>query len=312
MPLDGKTLFIKLRNLLQESSDSTFLGDRTSYDYLYSAVEETLKRTYAHTTQQVITTVASQTAYNLNPDFLQLYMRDTMNNLMVKYNNGSADYWPVFATYEHQFLSNQTTPIAIPYTFTIKEGSAATRLSGTTTSIGSASNGECTLADSTASFTSTVTSGDIVHNVTDDSSGIVISVTSGTALLTSLFDGTDNHWGSGDSYIISPRRRFQLILDPPPSTAGHTITVPYIQRPTPVYSPYRSYNLSSSDYEDAIVNYAAWLYKYQDREPSYGDRFYQFWDMKTRGLNNQVNITKQRRRLFVNLMKPADTFRSRR
>lgn len=310
--MDGTTLFIKLRNLLQESSTSTFLSSRTSYDYLYSAVEETLKRTYAFTSTQTITTVIGQAAYNLNSDFLQLYVRDEQNNLTVKYNNGTSDYWPVFETFEHQFLANQTTNVSLPDSFTIKEGASASRLSGTTTSAGVASNGECTLTDTSGTFLSTTSAGDTVHNVTDGSSGIVISVNSNTQIVTALFGGTNNQYGNGDSYMVFPRRRFQLILDPPPSTGGHIITVPYIQRPIPVYSPYRSYNFSSIDYEDAVVNYAAWLYKYQDREPSYGDRFYQFWDLKTRGLNNQMDTTKQRKRLFVNFNKRADPGRSRR
>ena len=310
--MDGRTLFIKLRNILQESATSTFLDDRTSYDYLYSAVEETLKRTYAHTANDTITTVAAQTAYNLNPDFLELYIRNTSNELVVKYSDGTNDYWPTFVTYEHLFLANQSDSVSIPDNFTIREASAPTRLSSTATSDGNKANGEATLTDSTASFTNTISAGDIVHNVTDASSGIVISVTSNTALLVALFGGTDNEWDSSDAYIISPRRRFQIVLDPPPSTAGHTITVPYIERPTPVYSPYRSYNLSSVDYEDAIVSYAAWLYKYQDREPSYGDKFYQYWDLKTRRIGNQMDVTKQRKRLFVNLRKQADRDRSRR
>jgi hypothetical protein len=191
--------------------------------------------------------------------------------------------------------------VSIPSDFTIKDLDPLTRYTGTTTLAGDISNGECTLTDTLATFTN-VYPGDIVHNTTDGSHGVVIVKTSNTALVTCLFGGTNNEWTLADAYIIVPKRRYKLIVDPPSLTSGHTITVPYVPKPTPVYSLYRSYNLPS---EIDLASYAAWLYRYKDREPNFGDTFYKVWDASVRrAAHNDADATRKKG-FRVNLIKPT-------
>jgi hypothetical protein len=77
--------------------------------------------------------------------------------------------------------------------------------------------------------------------------------------------------------MILPRRRYQLILDAPITATHGMITVPYLQQPVPVYSDYGFYSLPMMG-DQAIINYAAWLIAYRDKDVSYGDRFYMNWE----------------------------------
>lgn len=275
--MDGSTLLRRLRQLLGEDSDSGWLDNFTSYDFLYDAAIEFVDRTGCLHAEQEITTVAEQTDYDLEPDFLRLYMKNSSGNYYIKYNDGTNNFFPTWKDYEDMFYEDNTTSVTLPSKFTIIDTDLPDQVTGTTTSAGASSGGECTLTDTAADF-SDVEAGAIVHNTTDSSSGVVLSKTSTTALVTSLFGGTDNDWTSGDAYVIQPNARFKLILDPPPSTASHTVTVPYVQRPVPVYSNYGVYRFTNPM---VIVKYAAFLYKYRDKEPNFGDALYKFWQLET-------------------------------
>jgi hypothetical protein len=123
-------------------------------------------------------------------------------------------------------------------------------------------------------------------------------------VICAIFYGTDNYFASSDAYIINAQGRFKLTLDPPPLTSGHTITVYYIQRPNPVYSPYRSYRIPIG-YKDPLVMYAAWKYKYRDREPNYGDALYKYWDASVRAVGSELNSAMRKKGYRVNLVKRA-------
>lgn len=300
--MDGESLLYQLEKVLQEGSTSTFMDDRTSYDYLYTAAVKTVEATKCLTSVQTITTVADQSSYDLEADFLSLYITDTFNRYVVKLNDGSSDYWLTIRPYEAVYYSNNSTSVGIPWNFSIRDKQTITsRITGTTTSAGALSNSESTLTDSAAPFTY-VKAGDKCHNTTDSSNGIVLSVTSTSALVTALFGGTDNYWDSGDSYIVVPAGRRQIILDPAPSTAGYSLYVPYIQKPAPVYSPYATYRFDR-DYDMAIVYYAAWLYKYRDREPSFGDAFYKYWQREIRDVKNREDNARDKNSFRVNMKK---------
>jgi len=64
--MDGYSLVRMLRNILSESSDSSWLDVKSNYDYLYEAVLATIGRIDLLTTTDSITTVANDTTYNLN------------------------------------------------------------------------------------------------------------------------------------------------------------------------------------------------------------------------------------------------------
>jgi len=299
--MDGATLLYRLRNLLNEPSDSEFLDNRTSYDNLFEAAIEATRRAKLISATQSITTVADQVAYTLNGDFLEMFLRNESGNFYIKYYDGTTTCFITFKEYEDVIYGNQTDSVAIPTHFSIMDDSLPSQVSGTVTSTAAAVAGQCTMTDTAGDF-SDVNHGDIVHNTTDGSVGVVISKTSSTVLITALFGGTNNDWTSGDAYVIQPQGRMKLILDPPPSTAGHTITVYYIQRPAPVYSDYGMYRFSL-DQTTAIVKYAAWLYKYRDREPNFGDAFYVAFERQFRKNARAANNKFIRGRVVMNLRK---------
>jgi hypothetical protein len=309
--MDGTTLLRQLRQILSETSDSTWLDTKSSYDYLYDAVCTTSKRVRIPVTTQSITTVASQTPYYLNGDFLDLYLTDDSNKKFIKYYDGASYHWIYQESYDSIILGNQTAVVSIPSSFAIIPAPQIVAYTGTVTSSGALANGECTLTDSGATFTNAFV-GDIVHNTTDLSNGIVVSKTSNTALVTALFDGTENDWdfiSTGDGYRVHPQQRFYLVLDPPPKTAGHVMTVYYVQKPTPVYSNFRRYNFPD-DWSPFIVSYAAWKYKYRDREPQFGDTLYRAWDTGVRMAARTLNAGTERRGFGVNFIKRAQRSRT--
>jgi hypothetical protein len=263
-----------LRDLLGETSTSEWFDSLAAYQYLNQAAREFASRTECCRAEATLTTVASQAAYNLPADFLQLWMLDSKGKPFVKFYDGTTYSWCYWKDYQDIYLANNTTAVARPSTFTVTDNSTLpTQDSGTATSSGAASGGQCTLTDTAATFqTSLISAGDIVHNTTDGSKGYVLSVTSETACVTALFDGSGNDWTSSDAYVIQPQARLKLILDPPPSTAAYSVIVPYVQRPAPVYSNYGRWRIPDAACIH-VIQYAAWMMKYKDREPQFGDAF---------------------------------------
>jgi len=290
---------------LSESSTGSWVDLKSSYDYLYKAAIETNAKTRIFTSTQTIATVAGTSAYNLNTDFMGLHMRNDEGEFFVKYSDGTNTHWIYYKDYDSIILANNTTSVTIPYNFTIIDKSALTQVTGVTSADGAASGGECTLTKATATFIADgITAGDLVHNTTDGSNGVILSVTSLTALVTALFDGTNNDWTSADAFIINPQGRYQLIFDPPPKTTGHTAILYYIQRPNPVYSLYRRYRFPIN-FTQCLVFYAAWLYKYRDREVNYGDAFFKYWDRTVREYNFSMSKAKKSRTWGVNMIKSS-------
>lgn len=286
--MDGKLLKERLRELLNEDSGSRFLDTRTTFDFCYEAALATanvLENLKASTT---LTTVVDQTSYTLPALFSKLYLKDSNKRFFVKYNDGSNDSFIFHTSYEDIVYSNNSTSVSIPERFTIMDyPSLSSAITGTATSASDDVGGKSSLIDSGGGLSS-ASIGDIIHNTTDASTGYVIAVTSDTQLEVCLFGGTDNEWDISDAYIIVPQGRMQLILDPPPSTAGHTITVYYLEKPIPVYSDYDTYRFPP-EYFSSIIKYAAWLYKYRDQEPQFGDAFYIYWDKELRANKNTVD-----------------------
>jgi hypothetical protein len=162
-----------------------------------------------------------------------------------------------------------------------------------------------TLTDSAAHFLTgavPVVIGDFLHDTTDKSDGIVVGVTSDTVLKIALFYGTNNFATTADAYTIVPQGRKVLVFDPPNLTAGYTATVLYVQKPDPVYTDYGSYRFDTTAMF-AIVKYAAWLYKYRDREPNLGDTFYKFWLAQVSAATAMTNKAYDRTRFRANFIR---------
>ena len=276
--MDGKNMVRMLRQLLNEPSSSTFLDDRTSYDYLYEAAKEWVRQTKCLTAEQEITTVAEQSGYTLNGDFLEMFLKHN-GKYYVKLNDGDVDYFISFKKYNDILYANQTDSVVIPSNFTITDDRTLDDIvTGAASAESTATGGKSKLTAATELF-GDVTEGDIVHNTTDSSDGPVVLVSSTKELYTCLFGGTNNYWEKDDALIIQPRGRMKIVFNPPLSTADYTVTVYYLKKPIPVYSDYDVYPFAI-DYAEALVKYAAWLYKYKDSKPTFGDAFYVYWTRK--------------------------------
>ena len=299
--MDGADLIRRLNQLMNEDSTSGWLNTRTSYDYLYEAACEFNSRTNRLTGTQSITTVADQSEYEIDQEYMKLYLMNNDGDFFIKLNDGTNDYFIKWKDYGDIIYQNNTDSVTIPKSFSIKDGSLPSRESGTATSDGASSGGECTLTDTAADF-SDVIEGAIVHNTTDGSAGVVIGKTSSTVLTTALFDGTNDDWTSADAYVIQPSARYNLVLAPPPSTAGYTVTLYYTKRPKPVYSSYGIYRFPV-DIAPALVKYAFWLYKYRNQEPNFGDAMYKFWDLQVRRYADTINHGSRSSRIKISLKK---------
>ncbi len=284
--MDGQTLLYQLRQLLNEGSTSSFLDDRTSYDFLYEAARKFVNRTNCLRATQTITTVANQSAYNLSADFSKLYLRDLSKRQIVKFNDGSTTFFPTWCSYEEIVYRNNVDAVAVPNFFSIIDAPTLSALvTGTASVAGAASGGQCTLTDTSSSTKfANVEAGDNVHNTTDGSDGIVLSKTDSTHLVVALFGGSGNDWTQADAYVIQPQGRLQIVLDPPPSVSGYTVTVYYIALPAPVYSSYGVYRFPKQ-HIDLLLKYAEFLYKYRDREPAFGDKFFSLYERELRAAN---------------------------
>jgi hypothetical protein len=278
--MNGKALLSRLNKRLYESSTSAFMDDFTSYQFFYEAATELAKRTKVFQKTQTITTVAGTAGYDLEPDFVELWIRKSDEVPVIRINDGTNNtFIPEAARgYDDIVMGDlSSTSAAIADRFAIIPNvSLESQITGSATSTAAVSLGIATLTDTAADLT-TVKPGDYISNTTDGSDGIVTAITSTTEVDTALFGGTNNDWTSGDSYVVQPQSRWQIVLDPPPSTAGYTVTVWYIARPDPVFHDMGIYPFPS-EYHASLVEYAAWKYKEQDSEYNFGEAHYAAWE----------------------------------
>ena len=306
--LDGKNLKNTLYYLVNEPTSSGFLDEKTAFDFLYEAALEYNRITETLHGSQDITTIAETSSYALNPDFQGIRLYDTFNNLLVKYYDASTEAYSFipFRPYEQIYQALNTTSTEVPSNFSITDGeTTGVEVTGTcTTDSTETTGGAKILTDSAGLFTTTdvVAVGDTIHNTTDSSVGIILKVVSATVLWTSLFYGTDNDWDESDAYVIVPQIRKKLIVDPLSKTAGDTITVLHVRKPIPVYTDRGMYPFDSSA-AFALTKYAAWLFKYRDREPDFGDAFYKFWLQTVVAAAGRENKSYDRSKFRVNFVK---------
>jgi hypothetical protein len=310
--VDGKDLLRDLRILLNEQDSSAFLDDRSSYDVLWKGAIEVVSSARIHTASQVVTTIANQAAYNLYADFLDVYTTDDQNRKFVMYDAGNGKT-PIFLRdYPGVIYTNSTTSVSVPSTFSIVDAPALSILSGTASAAGAVSGGEAILTDATAPFAS-VAAGDAAHNTFSghEYDGIVTYVNSSSSLITCMFDesSTPFGWANADTYRITPQGRFQLVLDPPPLTAGQTVTVPYVQRPAPVFSPYRAYRIPIN-YKQALLSYAAAFYKMREEDDNGVSRFFALAEDQMMRARKQFGKSLTRNSWRVNFVKRAYPDRS--
>ena len=286
----GLDYLLRLNQFLNDAHPSSYWMDKkTSFDYIFEAAKDMAKKLKANNSSQTLTTTIGGISYPLNPDFLEILTEDGFNNKIVKYSDGTNASWLKRVSYGHVLHDNNAAVVPIPSRFAVNAYPLVARITGTAKANSTNAGGETTLTDGAADFT-LVNAGDAVVNTTSSFIGVVLSKTSTTVLKTAMFNVASVQsayadWVNGNAYIIQPQVQYALILDPPPASAGHTITVPYICRPAPVYSDYGSYAFATG-YEEAFLKFAAWLYKYRDRDPNFGDAFYKFYDAQVREAKN--------------------------
>ena len=274
--MDGKSARLFVEDLIRGTSRPDIVTKKRTYDMLNAGAEEFVSLTECIKKSEDLTTVADQAAYDLSADYLRLWLKTDDprgGDYFVRYTDSSSVIHEIlWRSYQKVFYDYNTTSVSLPSYFTILEKtSLPDQLTGTTTATGTQSGGAATLTDAGESFETYISARDRVHNTTSgkDYSGIVISVTSDTALVTAMFDtnGDPQGWASGDTWVIQPTARMQLQLDPPPETASETVTVPYVAKPNPVYSDYYTWQIQDV-YHKAFCFYAAYLYltEYQVQE----------------------------------------------
>lgn len=296
--MDGKDLLRRHKQLLNIKSTDTNYDERTGYDYLYAAAKQWVLETECLTSYQTITTVASTAIYTINGDYLSMYLKHN-DRYYLKYYDGTSYYFLYFKPYEQVIFDNDTTAVSVPGYFTITDDPTLdTLISDAADNAGTTVGGKCTFTMDTAVF-GDVTPGDIIHTPVDGADGIVLKTEStATTLEVALFGGDNADINATEAFIIQPRKRFLLQFDPPCKTGEHTVTFYYLRSPRPVYSDYDVYEIAY-EYPDVLCQYAAWLYKYRDQEPQFGDAFYKYWDMQIKNYRRLTNKGLARRSRII-------------
>ena len=88
--MDGLSLSNQVRELLNEPVNSTFMNQRTTYEFLYAGVCDFNSRTHFLTETQVITMSGTNT-YPLNPDYGGLALLDRYNSPIVQFTDSSGN-----------------------------------------------------------------------------------------------------------------------------------------------------------------------------------------------------------------------------
>lgn len=260
--MDGKTARLFVKDLVRGSSRPDVYNIKKAFDLLNAGAEEFVLRTQSITSSQSITTVADQANYDLEPDFSGLYLKTDDpkgGKYFIRYNDGTTTFIATYMAHQTVYYNNDTTSVSIPPNFTIHDKtSLPSQLTGATTSAGALSGGVATLTDTGESFETTVNPRDIVHDTSNGYSGVVLSVTDDENLITAIFDdnGDPQAWASSSAWVIQPNPLTQIQLVPPPSTASHTVTVPYVVKPNPVYGDFYTWRINEV-YHKAFCFYAA-------------------------------------------------------
>lgn len=261
--MDGKSLLNAVLDLCDDRNAAAELYHRRRiFECLDHACAIFCRSVRNYKASATLTTVHAQQDYALPADFIDLYMKRG-GGYFVRYYDGTDYSWPRVVPWEELFQANLTDEESVPSRVSIREAeSAAVAITGTATATAAkGSDGLATLTDSTKAFLTTnrVWPRDKIHNTTDGSSGVVVSVPTATTLRVALFEGGNDDWTSGDAYTIVPAAEKQLSLEAAAETAGHLILVPYIAMPEPVYSDYGAWRLPERSCRGIAAGAAALL-----------------------------------------------------
>ena len=275
--MNAYSIISKVYTLINESSTSTFMDEATTYELLNTALREFARRTQLFIKQSSISIVSGTSSYTLPDDFLKFFAKSEDDYVLpsIYYNNNKITYID-YSTY----MSYDTSETAdIPTNYTLNFTYPDSIISGTATSSATVSNGEVTLTDTGKTFTQSLVGGTV--HVTHSGvtyNGYVIAYNSSTSLTIATIPSTSI--SSGDTYLISPPPANTITFYPEPSSS-FTLPIYYIPSFPPVYSLYRPIPLPN-DMLIPVACFICWLYKYRDREPAYGDKYFAIYETAVR------------------------------
>ena len=259
--------FLDHIDVLEASDD--YASRRRIYECLDMASGIFCRETKSLHTSITIDTVAGQQAYDLPPDFIDLFITQASGRSIIRYSDTINYCWPRLTTYERLYRKNLLTPQNTPNLFAIiDKPSTNDVITGSCSAAGAASNGLTLLTDPTKSYMTTtnrVWPRDIVHNHTDGSMGYVIQNFDATHLYTALFGGTDNDWTTSDTYTIQPASQKILFLDAPSAVTGHVMHISYVCMSEPVFSDFGMWRFSDRTCR-GIAAGAASIFKREKKE----------------------------------------------
>ncbi|OPY16062.1 MAG: hypothetical protein A4E69_00331 [Syntrophus sp. PtaB.Bin138] len=240
--MNGKMLTRQFLDFIDTSELSdNYAAQRRIYECLDMSASIFCRETKSIHNEATITTVAGQQAYDLPPDFIDLYIQTARERFPIRYSDLTTYTWPTKTTHERIYLQNLQTSQSLPSHFAIVDRQTDESLvTGSASSAGAKVNGQCVLTDSAQLFLTLhrVWPRDVVHNAVDGSMGYVLETVTETSLKTALFDGTNDDWTLSDAYTIQPASEKQLLLDAPSLTSGHVIHIPYVGMPAPIFSDF--------------------------------------------------------------------------
>lgn len=255
--MDGKSL---LRYGTEALGGIAIADQRFFFDCLDEAATSFVRETKSLTAEAVLTTVANHQAYKLPPDFIALIAKDRAGKFIVRYTNTDSEESYITHVPFDTIFRFGTQDVGTPESFCLVQSAPESVLAGTATATGELYKGESILSDETETFTETVQVRDAIRNGSDGSDGFVTAVISDTQVRVVLFGGTSNVFQSGDDYEILSAADTLLKLDKPSEVADETLTVPYLKKPSPVYSESARWELNPQSCR-AICFEAAFLFK---------------------------------------------------
>ncbi len=277
--MDAHSIISKVYSLINEATTSTFIDDATTYEFLNSALREVVRRTQLFIKEATIKITAGQKSYPLPNDFLKFFAKtdDDYAEPALYYNSNKITYID-YGTY---LSLDRSATARIPTNYTLNFSYPASSITGTTTSNATPNNGEVQLVSASGNFSSSLIGG-AVH-VTHNSvtyNGYVVEYVSPTVLVVATQPSTSI--SAGDPYVISPPPTNIITFYPTPSE-NFDLPISYYHTLPPIYSPFRSIPIPQ-DLLIPIACYICWLYKYKDREPVYGDKYFLIFESGIRRL----------------------------
>jgi len=278
--LDYLSLILKQRKMTPIAGEQISFGDRTAFELGEIGACEFARRTKLLRKSIDITTVASQRTYDCPPDFIEIARkrRDRRTPCIAYLETGLTEPVLIDRVLYDDFWDNDTSQTEdIPTGFDIiKKSIAPATITGTTTSNGGETDGECDLVNAAATFTD---GDDLVYpryrvyntNPAKKYTGVVLEQTGDTTLNTAMFKGDTakgKGWDSGDTYKIQNTCDWQLIFDYAPSTVAETITMEYYCFPPPVFHPFGMWGFPDPMNVYGVAIYAAWMMRFRETSQS--------------------------------------------